>query len=120
MPFKANGSDIYHAAQSVRVKEATQWYTTFTESKMGELTLAATGITTGLGKTKATVAGAKVRIEGNSIVVSNPSHEAVTLFSADGATLAADRSMAESVSLAMPQHGTYIVKVGKQTIKVTL
>lgn len=120
VPFKANGSDIYHAAQSVRVKEATQWYTTFTESKMGDLTLAATGITTGLCKAKATVAGAKVRIEGNSIVVSNPSHEAVTLFSADGATLAADRSMAESVSLAIPQHGTYIVKVGKQTIKVTL
>lgn len=121
VPVEANGSDIYHQANSVRVSGQSYYGSEFLESKWTDLTLAAENVTAGINDAKTvSLAKATVKLVGNQLVVNNPEHNAVYLYAADGSTVAADKSGAETVSLNAPAKGTYVVKVGKQTVKVCL
>ena len=51
-------------------------------------------------------------------MVSNPERAAVALYTVDGMLVASDGSCAETVTFRAAAHGKYIVKVGKQTIKL--
>ena len=59
-------------------------------------------------------------MEGDRLVVNNPAKASVYVYTAAGAVVASDMSGAETASFSVPANATYIVKVGKQSVKVTL
>ncbi len=63
--------------------------------------------------------GAAVSVAGGGILVSNPLHQCVSVYALDGRLVHADRSGADSQSIALPR-GIYAVRVGSQTFKVAL
>ena len=123
VPHRYNGCDIYHKVQSVRVKRAAQSQfesTDYLESKMSAYKLAATDVVAGVGAPSVSLSSATVRLEGENLVVNNPAGEAVTLYTVGGAVVANNASGDAVVTFAAPARGAYIVKVGTQTVKVTL
>ena len=122
IPEKAYERDIFHRAQSVRVDSEGGNYsaTTFLESKFSPLTEVGTcPLTNGVNDAKLNVSGAMVRLEGNNLVVNNPEKAAVAVYTLDGMLVASDNSCAEVVTLPTTDHGKYVVKVGKQSIKLS-
>ncbi len=117
-----NGKDIYQRIQSVRVGSEAQYYTnaTFCESKWSDNTFVTSNAQCGIAE--ATVAGksASVSMKGDNLVVSNPSGEAVSVYGINGTLLFSAKAGQTSVSMPAPANGTYIVKAGKQSIKVSL
>ena len=65
------------------------------------------------------LSGATVRLEGGNIVVNNPKNAPVYVYTMDGAVVASDNSRASVVSIPAAGHGSYVVKVGKQSVKLT-
>lgn len=123
VPYRLNGADIYHRAQSVRVKQAAQSEyerTSYLESKMSDYKLAAGNVSTGINNADVKFSGATVRMEGDRLVVNNPAKAPIYVYTAAGAVVASDMSGAETASFSVPANATYIVKVGKQSVKVTL
>lgn len=123
VPYRYNGMDIYQKVQSVRVKKAAQsTYESneYLESKFSDYTCALTNVQTGINESSVTLSGATVRVNGNQLVVNNPEQAPVYVYNAAGAVVAGDASGATTVSLDAPAHGTYIVKVGSRSVKVTL
>lgn len=122
IPEKAYARDIFHRAQSVRVGLEGDQYTsaTFLQSKFSPLTAVGTcPLVNGVNDTKLNVSGATVRLEGNNLVVNNPEKAAVAVYTLDGVLVASDNSHAEVVTLPTADHGKFVVKVGKQSIKLT-
>lgn len=124
VPYRLKGADIYHRAQSVRVKQAAQSQferTSYLESKMSDYKLVmAEARPTGINNADVKFSGATVRMEGDRLVVNNPAKAPVYVYTAAGAVVASDMSGAETASFSVPANATYIVKVGKQSVKVTL
>lgn len=123
VPYRDNGLDIYHKVQSVRVKKAAQSEyesTEFQESKMSDYQLVTENVVAGIADANVSLSGATVRLEGDQIVVNNPEQAPVYMYNAAGATVASDLSGAATVRFGTPANGTYIVKAGKHSVKVTL
>ena len=62
--------------------------------------------------------GARAWIENGTLRIVNPAAEAVTVFTTDGRQLFADHSASHDLSVTLPAHGLFIVKVGQHTVKV--
>lgn len=121
IPAKAYEREIYHQAQSVRVKAEGDQFSgaTFLESRFSDLQkVGFCPLTNGVNDAKLNVSGATVSLAGNNIVVNNPQKAAVALYTLDGMLVASDNSCAEVVTLPVADHGKYVVKVGKQSIKL--
>lgn len=121
IPAKAYERDIYHQAQSVRVKAEGDQFSgaTFLESRFSDLQkVGFCPLTNGVNDAKLNVSGATVSLAGNNIVVNNPHKAAVALYTLDGMLVASDNSCAEVVTLPAAAHGKYVVKVGKQSVKL--
>lgn len=121
IPAKAYERDIYHQAQSVRVKAEGDQFSgaTFLESRFSDLQkVGFCPLTNGVNDAKLNVSGATVSLSGNNIVVNNPQKTAVALYTLDGMLVASDNSCAEVVTLPAAAHGKYVVKVGKQSVKL--
>lgn len=121
IPAKAYERDIYHQAQSVRVKAEGDQFSgaTFLESRFSDLQkVGFCPLTNGVNDAKLNVSGATVSLAGNNIVVSNPQKAEVALYTLDGMLVASDNSCAEVVTLPAAAHGKYVVKVGKQSVKL--
>lgn len=121
IPAKAYERDIYHQAQSVRVKAEGDQFSgaTFLESRFSDLQkVGFCPLTNGVNDAKLNVSGATVSLAGNNIVVNNPQKAAVALYTLDGMLVASDNSCAEVVTLPATAHGKYVVKVGKQSVKL--
>lgn len=121
IPAKAYERDIYHQAQSVRVKAEGDQFSgaTFLESRFSDLQkVGFCPLTNGVNDAKLNVSGATVSLAGNNIVVNNPQKAAVALYTLDGMLVASDNSCAEVVTLPVAAHGKYVVKVGKQSVKL--
>ena len=121
IPAKAYERDIYHQAQSVRVKAEGDQFSgaTFLESRFSDLQkVGFCPLTNGVNDAKLNVSGATVSLAGNNIVVNNPQKVAVALYTLDGMLVASDNSCAEVVTLPVAAHGKYVVKVGKQSVKL--
>lgn len=121
IPAKAYERDIYHQAQSVRVKAEGDQFSgaTFLESRFSDLQkVGFCPLTNGVSDAKLNVSGATVSLAGNNIVVNNPQKAAVALYTLDGMLVASDNSCAEVVTLPAAAHGKYVVKVGKQSVKL--
>lgn len=121
IPAKAYEREIYHQAQSVRVKAEGDQFSgaTFLESRFSDLQkVGFCPLTNGVNDAKLDVFGATVSLAGNNIVVNNPQKAAVALYTLDGMLVASDNSCAEVVTLPVADHGKYVVKVGKQSIKL--
>lgn len=121
IPAKAYERDIYHQAQSVRVKAEGDQFSgaTFLESRFSDLQkVGFCPLTNGVNDAKLNVSGATVSLAGNNIVVNNPQKAAVALYTLDGMLVASDNSCAEVVTLPVADHGKYVVKVGKQSVKL--
>lgn len=117
------GKDVYHRMQSVRLGQAANQYTsaTFCESQWSKPTLVAENVVTGIEKT--TEVGKKsatVFMQGDNLVINNPAGEEVHIFGMNGAELNADKSGNASIKMAMPADNSFIVKVGKQSIKIAV
>lgn len=121
IPAKAYEREIYHQAQSVRVKAEGDQFSgaTFLESRFSDLQkVGFCPLTNGVNDAKLNVSGATVSLDGNNIVVNNPQKAAVALYTLDGMLVASDNSCAEVVTLPATAHGKYVVKVGKQSVKL--
>lgn len=121
IPAKAYEREIYHQAQSVRVKAEGDHFSgaTFLESRFSDLQkVGFCPLTNGVNDAKLNVSGATVSLAGNNIVVNNPQKAAVALYTLDGMLVASDNSCAEVVTLPAAAHGKYVVKVGKQSVKL--
>lgn len=121
IPAKAYEREIYHQAQSVRVKAEGDQFSgaTFLESRFSDLQkVGFCPLTNGVNDAKLSVSGATVSLAGNNIVVNNPQKAAVALYTLDGMLVASDNSCAEVVTLPAAAHGKYVVKVGKQSVKL--
>ena len=121
IPAKAYEREIYHQAQSVRVKAEGDQFSgaTFLESRFSDLQkVGFCPLTNGVNDAKLNVSGATVSLAGNNIVVNNPQKAAVALYILDGMLVASDNSCAEVVTLPVAAHGKYVVKVGKQSVKL--
>lgn len=121
IPAKAYERDIYHQAQSVRVKAEGDQFSgaTFLESRFSDLQkVGFCPLTNGVNDAKLNVSGATVSLVGNNIVVNNPQKTEVALYTLDGMLVASDNSYAEVVTLPAAAHGKYVVKVGKQSVKL--
>lgn len=121
IPAKAYEREIYHQAQSVRVKAEGDQFSgaTFLESRFSDLQkVGFCPLTNGVNDAKLNVSGATVSLSGNNIVVNNPQKAAVALYTLDGMLVASDNSCAEVVTLPATAHGKYVVKVGKQSVKL--
>lgn len=121
IPAKAYEREIYHQAQSVRVKAEGDQFSgaTFLESRFSDLLkVGFCPLTNGVNDAKLNVSGATVSLAGNNIVVNNPQKAAVALYTLDGMLVASDNSCAEVVTLPVADHGKYVVKVGKQSVKL--
>lgn len=121
IPAKAYEREIYHQAQSVRVKAEGDQFSgaTFLESRFSDLKkVGFCPLTNGVNDAKLNVSGATVSLAGNNIVVNNPQKAAVALYTLDGMLVASDNSCAEVVTLPATAHGKYVVKVGKQSVKL--
>ncbi len=121
IPAKAYEREIYHQAQSVRVKAEGDQFSgaTFLESRFSDLQkVGFCPLTNGVNDAKLNVSGATVSLAGNNIVVNNPQKAAVALYTLDGMLVASDNSCAEVVTLPVTAHGKYVVKVGKQSVKL--
>lgn len=117
------GKDVYHRMQSVRLGQAANQFTsaTFCESQWSKPTLVAENVVTGIEKT--TEVGKKsatVFMQGDNLVINNPAGEEVHIFGMNGAELNADKSGNASIKMAMPTDNSFIVKVGKQSIKIAV
>lgn len=117
------GKDVYHRMQSVRLGQAANQFTsaTFCESQWSKPTLVAENVVTGIKKT--TEVGKKsatVFMQGDNLVINNPAGEEVHIFGMNGAELNADKSGNASIKMAMPADNSFIVKVGKQSIKIAV
>lgn len=62
--------------------------------------------------------GARAWVENGILRIVNPAAEAVTVFTTGGRQLFADRSASHDLSITLPAHGLFIVKVGQHTVKV--
>lgn len=124
IPYRLKGADLYHRAQSVRVKQAAQSEyerTSYLESKMSDYKLVmAEACPTDINNADVKFSGATVRMDGDRLVVNNPAKAPVYVYTAAGAVVASDMNGAETASFSVPANATYIVKVGKQSVKVTL
>lgn len=121
IPTKAYEREIYHQAQSVRVKAEGDQFSgaTFLESRFSDLQkVGFCPLTNGVNDAKLNVSGATVSLSGYNIVVNNPQKAAVALYTLDGMLVASDNSCAEVVTLPVAAHGKYVVKVGKQSVKL--
>ena len=121
IPAKAYEREIYHQAQSVRVKAEGDQFSgaTFLESRFSDLQkVGFCPLTNGVNDAKLNVSGATVSLAGNNIVVNNPQKAEVALYTLDGMLVASDNSCAEVVTLPVADHGKYVVKVGKQSVKL--
>lgn len=117
------GKDVYHRMQSVRLGQAANQFTsaTFCESQWSKPTLVAENVVTGIEKT--TEVGKKsatVFMQGDNLVINNPAGEEVHIYGMNGAELNADKSGNASIKMAMPADNSFIVKVGKQSIKIAV
>lgn len=115
------GKDVYHRVQAVRLNKQAEQLTnaTFAESYWSDPTLVAEKVYTGIQQTTVnTGKSATVFMKGNNLVVNNPEGAEVHVYSMSGVELNADKSGDTSVSIAVPAENNFIVKVGKQSIKI--
>ncbi len=59
-----------------------------------------------------------VTLDGNTLRVANPAGKDVEVYTPDGRQIHADRSGKANVSTVLPGRGTYLVKVGSNTVKL--
>lgn len=117
------GKDVYHRVQAVRLSKQAEQLTnaTFAESYWSDPTLVAKNVYTGIQQaTINTGKSATVFMQGNNLVVNNPEGAEVHVYSMSGVELNANKSGDTSVSLAVPAENNFIVKVGKQSIKISI
>lgn len=122
VPAKADKAEVYHQAQSVRLGSAGDQFSSasFLESSFSPLQkVGVADVSTAIAGATVNLSGATVRLEGNNIVVNNPKNAPVYVYTMDGAVVASDNSCGSTVSIPAPGHGSYVVKVGKQSVKLT-
>lgn len=116
------GKDIYHRIQSVRLGKSAYYYTnaTFAESKWSDKSFVTENAQTGIKEATVSGKSATVTMKGNNLVINNPAASEVNVYSLSGTLLFSAKSGQTTVSMPVPANGTYIVKAGKQSIKVSL
>lgn len=116
------GKDIYHRIQSVRLGQQAYYYTnaTFAESKWSDTSFVTANAPASIDGAAVAGKSATVTMKGNNLVVNNPSGADVDVYTVNGSLVFSAKGGQTTVSMPAPANGTYIVKAGKQSIKVSL
>lgn len=120
---KIDRHDVYHTAQSVRTPNEQDPYASSYKRVYSDWStpkLVASNIT-GISHTALnSKTHATLTVDGEQIVVNNPTAAPVRVYTLGGVQVSADLSGAAQVRLPMSKGGTYIVRVGSQTIKLAM
>lgn len=122
LPGHVMDADVYHRVQAVRMGESSNPNIAFTEmfSDFCEEEFVGHGSSTGICTPSATIAGATVQFLNNQLVVNNADNATVEVYTLAGEKVYTDNSGKATINIPTQARGAYIVKVGKQTIKVVL
>ena len=118
LPIRTLNKEIYHKANAVKTaSQMSKEPGKIIESKYSDMGFVGNATTTGI-EAAVTSQNIIVRLEGNTIVVTNQDKQDVNLLSTDGKLIYADQSGAEEVRIPAPESGVYIVKVGNHSVKL--
>lgn len=117
----ALGSDVYHRAAAVKARGSLdhngQSAVEFKVSQYTDWQLVGVANSTGIESVKPLKVF--VSMDGNVLKVDNAANEAVEVYNLNGALVYSNKSGDANVSVAMPNHGSYIVKVGAKSVKLS-
>lgn len=120
---RVDGQDVYHMAQAVRTPETQNPYATSYKrvySDWSEPQLVSANFT---GISHATLGGGKhatLSVDGEEIVVNNPTAAPVRVYTLGGMLVSSDLTGAAQVRLQLHKGATYLVRVGGRTIKLAM
>ena len=119
LPKQVVDADVYHRLQAIKTKASTNPNKQFDEimSKFTDMTYVGKGSSTDI-RQNLTLSNATVQVRNSQIVVNNVNADTVELFTLAGEKVASDSSRNNVVTISVAQHGAYLVKIGKQTVKV--
>lgn len=112
LPGFTSGEKIYHKVNAVKTGKTGVVETGYCDYEFVGVSDAVNGIG------NLSLASATVQVIDGKIIVNNPEGNVVNLYSVDGAQVAADNSGNKEVVFNAAR-GSYIVKVGKQSVKLT-
>lgn len=111
IPKRFDACNIYHEVSAFK----TDAYLGTVESKFS--TLEEVGVAQGIKSVS--LSKAAVQFSKAGIKVSNAKSETVEVYNLAGRLVYSDNTGAQTQNISVPQNGAYIVKVGKQSVKVT-
>lgn len=112
LPGFTSGEKIYHKVNAVKSGRTGVVETGYCDYEL----VGVSDVVDGIGNLN--LASATVQVIDGKIIVNNPEGNVVNLYSVDGAQVAADNSGNKEVVFNAAR-GSYIVKVGKQSVKLT-
>lgn len=116
VPWRAKNAEIWHKVAGVKSQGTNEENMEVTEGQFSEYRKV--GVAEHTDIQNSIQDKVFVTVDGNTVRVNNPAGEAVEIYSIDGQFVAADRSGDAHVSVVLADKGAYLVKVGKQTVKL--
>ncbi len=122
LPGQVVDANVYHKVKAIRTTTTDNPNKAFDEviGQFGNLEYVGKGTSTGICLPNVTLSGATVQLFGGQLVVNNEGRNRVEVYNLAGEKVFEDRTGNANVNIPVQQHGTYIVKVGRQTVKVVL
>lgn len=111
IPARFDNSEIYHKVSAYKVDEQ------FGAVEGQYSTLKKVGVADDIKSFS--LKKSTVQFAANGIKVNNANKEAVEVYDLAGRLVYSNKTGAQSQDIAVPMHGSYIVKVGQQSVKVT-
>lgn len=119
LPHQVVDADIYHRVQAVRTKASSNPNKQFDEiiSKFSNMEYVGKGTSTGICTPAVSLSNATVQLRNGQLIVNNANSGVVEVYTLAGEKVYTDRSCNTTVNVPV-KRGTYLVKVGNQTVKV--
>lgn len=118
VPAFATGTRLFHAVQAIKTATTADEGTGRKESKWSDETYFAT-TTSGITGVPSLQEQPGVKVDAGSFVIANPTASTVEVFATDGTCVFTDHSGLAIVTFTPAASGTYIIKVGRTSFKVT-
>ena len=119
LPHQVVDADVYHRVQAVRTKASSNPNKQFDEiiSKFSNMEYVGKGTSTGICTPAVSLSNATVQLRNGQLIVNNANSGVVEVYTLAGEKVYTDRSCNTTVNVPV-KRGTYLVKVGNQTVKV--
>lgn len=113
IPYFVGKSEVTHRATAYKANSDKNVKKQFAESKYSEMKKVGTPD----GISNISLSNALVQLDGNDVCVNNINGESVRIYTLDG-KLVYSVEGAKNFRVSLAKHGTYIVKVGKKSVKL--